>query len=96
MRIMDKIFGKKKEESAASLSKKTETVDPYIEVATRIDQRNQSPTVQNIDNIVQEEARKLKLEIAKKERQQAADYDFFVCNDTIESAVNQLIDILNK
>jgi len=47
-------------------------------------------------NTETEEAILKRLEIAKKERQQAADYDFFVCNDTIESAVNQLIDILNK
>ncbi len=47
-------------------------------------------------NTETEDAIQKRLEIAKKERQQAADYDFFVCNDTIESAVNQLIDILNK
>ena len=47
-------------------------------------------------NTETEEAILKRLEIAKKEREQAADYDFFVCNDTIESAVNQLIDILNK
>ena len=47
-------------------------------------------------NTETEDAIQKRLEIAKKERLQAADYDFFVCNDTIESAVDQLIDILNK
>ncbi len=39
-----------------------------------------------------------RLEIAKKEKKQAEDdnYDFFVCNDTVESAVQRLLDILNK
>ncbi len=43
-----------------------------------------------------EDAIQRRLEIAKKERIQAKDYDYFVCNDTIENAVNKLIEILNK
>ena len=53
-------------ELAASLSRKPE-VDPFSEVATRINERNQSAAVQNIDNVVQEEAKKAKLEIVEKE-----------------------------
>lgn len=70
MGIMDKIFAKKNkknEESAASLSKKTETVDPFIEVDTRLNQRNQSSAVQHIDYAAQEAGRRLELEMAKME-----------------------------